>query len=190
MQLRFGKHLGAHGTLDFASRVPTQSSGVSITENLENIAEDVLSDTVLSKSWNLSTDMSTEPERSMGQRYSQDMHDQPLSQPSSPITNEHRPFKTAATQRTLAMEFNMRLKYEGFNAYGAQLFMDPLSRYYVKTSEFVTPLQQVPWVEYQGELCIGKDGARYVLAAELENVDTIGQPVELTPAPGNQEAQQ
>ena len=53
----------------------------------------------------------------------------------------------------------MRLKYEGFNAYGAQLFTDPLSRYYVKTSEFVTPFQQTPWVEYQGELCIGKDGA-------------------------------
>ena len=88
------------------------------------------------------------------------------------------------------MEFNMRLKYEGFNAYGAQLFLDPLSRYYVKTSEFVTPLQQAPWVEYQGELCIGEDGARYVLTAEPKNVDTIGQPVELTPAPGNQEAQQ
>ena len=190
MHLRSGKHLGVQGGFDTASRVPTQSSGVSITGNLETIAEDVFSDTTLSESWNLSTDMSTKPERSMGQGYSQDMHDQPLSQPNSPITNEHRPFKTLVNQRTLAMEFNMRLKYEGINAYGAQLFTDPLSRCYVKTSEFVTPLQQMPWVEYQGELCIGEDGARYVMMAEPENVDTIGQPVELTPAPGNQEAQQ
>ena len=167
-----------------------KSSGVSVTGNLETIAKDVFLDTTSSESWNLSTDMSTEPERSMGQGYSQDMHDQPLSQPNSPITNEHRPFKTPVNQRTLAMEFNMRLKYEGINAYGAQLFTDPLSRYYVKTSEFVTPLQQTPWVEYQGELCIGEDGARYVMTAEPENVDTIGQPVELTPAPGHPEAQQ
>ena len=119
----------------------------------------------------------------MGQGYSQDMHDQPLSQPNSPITNEHRPFRNPVNQRTLAMEFNMRLKYEGINAYGAQIFRDPLSRYYVKTSEFVTPLQQAPWVEYQEEQCIGEDGARYVLTAEPENVDTIGQPVKLRPAP-------
>ena len=86
----------------------------------------------------------------MGQGYSQDMHDQPLSQPNIPITNKHRPFKTPINQRTLAMEFNMRLKYEGINAYGAQLFTHPLYRCYVKTLEFVTPLQQMPWVEYQG----------------------------------------
>ena len=190
MNLRSGRHVGVQGGLDTASRVPTQSSGVSITGNLETIVEDVFSDTTSSESWNLSTNMSTELERSMGKGYSQDMHDQPLSQPNSPITNEHRPFKTPINQRTLAMEFNMRLKYEGINAYGAQLFTDPLSRYYVKTSEFVTPLQQMPWVEYQGELCIGEDGARYVMMVEPENVDTIGQPVELMPAPGNQEAQQ
>ena len=189
MHLRSGKHLGAHGTLDFASRVPTQSSGVSDYRKLGEYSRGCVFGHILSESWNLSSDMSTGPERSMGQGFSQDMHDQPLSQPSSPITNEHRPFKTVATQRTLAMEFNMQLKYEGFNAYGAQLFLDPLSRYYVKTSEFVTPLQQTPWVEYQGELCIGEDGARYVLTAEPENVDTIGQPVELGPAPGNREAQ-
>ena len=147
-------------------------------------------DTTSYESWNLSTDMSIEPERSMGQGCSQDMHDQPLSQLNSPITNEHRPFKTPVNQRSLAMEFNMRLKYEGINAYGAQLFIDPLSRCYVKTSEIVTPLQQMPWVEYQGELCIGEDGARYVMTAEPKNVDTIGQPVKLMPAPRNQEAQQ
>ena len=189
IHLRSRRHLGAHGIRDFVSRVPTQSSGVSVTGNLESIAEGVFSDTVSSESWNLSSDMSTRPERSMGQYFSQDMHDQPLSQSSSPITNEHRPFKTAATQRTLAMEFNMRLKYEGFNVYGAQLLLDPLSRYYVKTSEFVTALQQMPWVEYQGELCIGENGARYVLTAEPENVDTVGQSVEQGQAPRNREAQ-
>ena len=118
------------------------------------------------------------------------MHDQPHSQPSYPITNKHRPFKIVVDQRTLAMDFNMWLKYEGFNAYEAQLFVDPLSRYYVRTSAFVTPLQQAPWVEYQGELCIEEDGARYVLIAESKNVDTIGQPVELRLAPDNREAQQ
>ena len=46
-------------------------------------------------------------------------------------------------------------------------------------------------MEYQGELCIGDDGARYVLTtAEPENVDTIGQLVELRPAPDNRESQQ
>ena len=82
----------------------------------------------------------------------------------------------------------MWLKYEGFNAYGAQIFRDPLSRYYVKTSDFVTPLQQAPWVEYQGEECIGDDGARYVLTAKPKNVDTIGQPVEVGPAPDNKKS--
>ena len=33
----------------------------------------------------------------------------------------------------------MQLKYERFNAYGAQLFLDPLSKYYVKTSDFCDP---------------------------------------------------
>ena len=93
MHLRSGKHLGVQGGFDIASRVPTQNSEVLVTGNLETITEDVFSGTTSSESWNLSTDMSTEPERSMGQGYSQDMHDQPLSQPNSPITNEHRLFK-------------------------------------------------------------------------------------------------
>ena len=67
----------------------------------------------------------------------------------------------------------MRLKYEGINLYGAQIFMDPLSRCYVKTSEFVTPLQHTPWVEYQGDQCIGGDGARYVLTARSQKMWTL-----------------
>ena len=104
--------------------------------------------------------------------FSQDMHEQPRS----PTLNEPLTSAFAANQQTLAMEYNMRLKYVGINAYGAPIFMDPLSRYLIKTSEFVMPIQQAPWVEYQGDQCIGEDGARYVSTVEPKNVDTIGQP--------------
>ena len=37
MHLRSGRHLGAHGILNFVSRVPTQSSGVMGTKTMLNI---------------------------------------------------------------------------------------------------------------------------------------------------------
>ena len=37
----------------------------------------------------------------------------------------------------------------------------------------MTPIQPAPWVEFQGDQCIGDDGARYISTIEPKNVDTI-----------------
>ena len=74
--------------------------------------------------------MSSEQGIGMGQDTSRDMHEQPRSPNLEvPLTSAF-----AANQPTLGMDYNMRLKYVGINAYGAPIFMDPLSRYLIKAS--------------------------------------------------------
>ena len=64
---------------------------------------------------------------------------------------------------TAGLDFDQKLVYLYDNPHGAQIYGDPQGRRLVKTSEHPTRFQSAPWVNTQGDICIGEDGARYVV---------------------------
>lgn len=57
------------------------------------------------------------------------------------------------------LKFNILLQFQYTNAFKIDIYQDPLNRYMFKTTDFMTPFEVLPLVNYQGNLYIGKDGA-------------------------------
>ena len=72
------------------------------------------------------------------------------------------------------MSFNVQLHFEHTNEFGTDIYRDPLHRYAFKTAEHVTPFELNPMVNYQGDLYIGKDGARYDVTRHPDRIDPYG----------------
>ena len=62
-----------------------------------------------------------------------------------------------ATQ-SYQLEFNIKLKYNYTNAWGAEIYHDPMQRQVYKTTDCPTPFKKGPWFNYQGDMYVGKDG--------------------------------
>ena len=75
------------------------------------------------------------------------------------------------------MDFNVRLEFVHTNAHDAQLYKDPMNRWVVKIEEHPTTFDPSPWVNYQGEMYVGQEGACYQVTKELDNVDKLRQSV-------------
>ena len=50
-----------------------------------------------------------------------------------------------------------------------------MNRWVVKIEEHPTAFDPSPWVNYQGEMYVGQEGACYQLTAEPNNMDKLGQ---------------
>ena len=74
-----------------------------------------------------------------------------------------------------SMDFNVRLEFVHTNAHDAQLYKDPMNRWVVKIEEHPTAFDPSPWVNYQGEMYVGQEGACYQVTEEPDNVDKLGQ---------------
>ena len=72
------------------------------------------------------------------------------------------------------MEFNIKLKYDYTNAWGAEIYHDPMQRQVYKTADCPTPFEKAPWVNYQGDMYVGEDGARYEVTNHPHKVDGTG----------------
>ena len=59
------------------------------------------------------------------------------------------------------MELNIKLKYDYTNAWGVEIYHDQMQRQVYKTVDCPTPFEKSPWVNYQGDMYVGEDGARY-----------------------------
>ena len=60
------------------------------------------------------------------------------------------------------------------NAQGAEIYQDPLRRYVVKIADIRSNHERMPWVNYQDDMYMGHDGARYEVTQHLELVDALG----------------
>ena len=49
-----------------------------------------------------------------------------------------------------------------------------MGRYVYKTGEHLTPFDKYHWVNYQGDMYMGDDGARYEETESPENIDASG----------------
>ena len=81
------------------------------------------------------------------------------------------------------MEYNVKLKYVGVNAYGVHVYTDPLSRYLIRTAKSLTHIQANPWVKYLGDFYMGEDDACYVVTTDPENMDKLGNQMPLAQPP-------
>ena len=159
MNLRSGRYLGSRQA-DLISRISTHESGTHSVGNLEGILECSSSDT--------QSDSMSLPESGMegNPAESFDMHADRL--------RKGKMSKNPFDEPTDEMDFDVTLSFLNTNAYGAEIYKDPLGRYTFKSAEYRTPFSELPLVNYQGDLYMGMDGARYEVTKHPNQVDALG----------------
>ena len=65
------------------------------------------------------------------------------------------------------------------NNHGALIYKDFINRYTVKIEDHVTIFDPSPWVNFQGDHYMGRDGSMYVLTENHEGVDRLGTRVHM-----------
>ena len=148
MHLRSGNRLGIARA---PSRAPTQGSGTQsrIAQDEQEI-EAAYSST------------SSESESMSG---SSDMYDQggPREQAQGVGTSQ-----VDATP-SFQLDFNTRLKFDYTNVFGAEIYHDPMQRQVYKTADCLTPFEQSLMANYQGDMYVGEDGARFEVTEFPQN---------------------
>ena len=76
----------------------------------------------------LSNRMSRDNMFELRAKTSQDMHAKP-----------HDSINSSTNSFTNGMEYNVKMKYIGVNAYGVHVYIDPLSRYLIKDGGVINP---------------------------------------------------
>ena len=71
-------------------------------------------------------------------------------------------------------DYGVALMFLYTNAHGAEIYKDPLGRYTFKSAEHRTPFNEYFMVNYQGDLYMGIDVARYEVTRYPEHVDALG----------------
>ena len=74
----------------------------------------------------------------------------------------------------LGMTFNVMLQFQYANAQGADIYKEPMGRFAVKIADVLSTRHMNPWVNYQADMYMGEDGARYEVTEYPENVDIMG----------------
>ena len=74
----------------------------------------------------------------------------------------------------LDLEYDGRLRFTKENEHGGLIYKDFINRYVVKIEDHVTPFDPSPWVNFQGDRYMGKDGSMYMLTEFPEEVDKLG----------------
>ena len=153
MHLRSGSRVG----LDRApSRAPTQGSRTQSR--------------VAQEEQEIEANYSSTSSESKSMSGSGDMYDQPGPQEQARDVGTSQVNATPSFQ----IDFNMRLQYDYTNVYGAEIYHDPMLRQVYKSVECPTPFKKSPMVNYQGDMYVGKDGARYKVTELPHMVDATG----------------
>ena len=72
------------------------------------------------------------------------------------------------------LDYDGRLRFVMENNHGALICKDFINRYAVKIEDHVTIFDPAPWVNFQGDRYMGRDGAMYVLTENPDEVDKLG----------------
>ena len=76
------------------------------------------------------------------------------------------------------LDYDGRLRFVMENNHGALIYKDFINRYAVKIEDHVTIFDPAPWVNFQGDRYMGRDGAMYVLTENLDEVEKLGTRVQ------------
>ena len=77
------------------------------------------------------------------------------------------------------LDYDGRLRFVMENNHGALIYKDFINRYAVKIEDHVTIFDPAPWVNFQGDRYMGRDGAMYVLTKNPDEVDKLGTRVQI-----------
>ena len=72
------------------------------------------------------------------------------------------------------MPYDTQIRYERENGFGAKIYKDSTDQYVVKVEDHPTAFDPAPWVNFQGDRYMGRDGAMYLIVADPDVVDTLG----------------
>ena len=71
--------------------------------------------------------------------------------------------------------FKARIKFHMENTYGAKIYKDFMNRYAVKVEDHLTDFDPSPWVNYQEDRYVSKDGSIYLLVNDPHVRNTLGK---------------
>ena len=157
MNLRFGKDLGS-SIANTAFRAPTRGSETHPSNPLAQIREE---------SSENSSESSFSEEELMASGSSSPMDQEEILRRGKFNSN---PFE----QSRKGLNFNVKLQFKYINNWGTDIYQDPLERFAFKTADSNTPFYAAPLVNYQGDLYIGSDGARYEVTEYPDRIDPSG----------------
>ena len=126
MHLRLGNRLGIGKA---PLRAPTQGSGTHPPISQEEQDIEVGN----------SSSFESESMSGSGNMYNYDGHRKPKKDVGT--------LQVDATP-SYQMEFNIKLKYDYTNAWGAEIYHDPMQRQVYKMADCPTPFEKAPWVNY------------------------------------------
>ena len=72
------------------------------------------------------------------------------------------------------LDYDGRLRFVMENNHGALIYKDFINRHVVKIEDHVAIFDPAPWVNFQGDRYMGRDGAMYVLTKNPDEVDKLG----------------
>ena len=73
------------------------------------------------------------------------------------------------------LEYDGKLHFHMENAHGAKIYKDFIQRFAVKVEDHPSEVDPAPWVNFQGDRYMVRDGVMYLLLIENpENVDRLG----------------
>ena len=145
------------------SRVSTQGSSTNSHKPLKEIVEETSLDS--------QSDSSSETQRTRAKMEGLYDSHTPLKNP-----NAGKDMDSLGPSQSFGFGiiYNTRLEFEFTNRWGAEIYHDPMGRYVYKMGEHLTPFDKYPWVNYQGDMYMGDDGARYEVIESPKNIDASG----------------
>ncbi|KAI5070421.1 hypothetical protein GOP47_0014764 [Adiantum capillus-veneris] len=74
----------------------------------------------------------------------------------------------------MKLEYDGRIRFRMENAHGAKIYRDCYRHYAVKVEDHPCNVDQAPWVNFQGDRFMGRDGCMYLLTETPKDVDRLG----------------
>ena len=82
------------------------------------------------------------------------------------------------SQLGLDLEYDGRLRFVLENNHGTLIYRDFINCHVVKMEDHITIFDLAPWVNFQGDRYMGKDGSMYMLTENPKEVDKLGNSVQ------------
>ncbi|KAI5073784.1 hypothetical protein GOP47_0011797 [Adiantum capillus-veneris] len=82
--------------------------------------------------------------------------------------------ESASRSHGFGLDYNVRITYCMDNIYGAKIYMDFMNRFVIKIEDHHSNLDSAPWVNYQGDRYMGRDGVSYLFIDNPDVVDALG----------------
>ena len=92
-----------------------------------------------------------------------------VSDSSMDTTNSYQ-----SQQIGVEFDYDMRLRFHMENTHGAKVYKDSYQKFVVKVEDHPSNHDPAPWVNFQGDRFMGRDGTMYLLTDNPNDMDRMG----------------